>query len=422
MEEIARPLGVRLPVWLEGTLNDATITRSLAYEGTFTVPDTTTGWSDIVDRVQQALDAAVPEKFPAGWAVLAVDAMQRLTAIRAAHEQVADSGPGWYLVARPARPQVSIVLEGRLVAAEPCPDLTQVVAELDALRHLEADADRDDPLGDLYAELMQLLHYQLRHHIEQGPDDGTGRTNRITSKNSAGEHPDPTLVAAYEDTLVRYSSTWSGAAIDVWASTLQPVDDPAAALRLRRVQRLLNPGADNLDPTDVQIYRGPAGRYVMVHPPRQDQPWFAAEWPTSRAAVAGWTDKTMLVADNNANTTTLLALTPTPDGQMRVDPVPMPMNPAREAFAFGYGGGTPSTTHLAILRCALDPVDFDALAGGKLWRTIANPATGPDEPVSQLWTEISTSRGGPLRLSWSQVQRWARDTVRTVRDHPASTS
>jgi hypothetical protein len=35
------------------------------------------------------------------------------------------------------------------------------------------------------------------------------------SSSDARERPDPALVAAYEDTVVRYSSTWSGAAIDV---------------------------------------------------------------------------------------------------------------------------------------------------------------------------------------------------------------
>jgi hypothetical protein len=121
----------------------------------------------------------------------------------------------------------------------------------------------------------------------------------------------------------------------------------------------------------------------------------------------------MLVGDNTSNTTTLLALTPTPDGQMRVDPVPMHVDPHRDAFAFGYGGGTPGTTCLAILRCALDPAIYDIIASDHLWRVIPDVAQGEDGPTNPLWAEISAPRSGPLRLSWPQVQRWAHDLVRS---------
>ena len=155
----------------------------------------------------------------------------------------------------------------------------------------------------------------------------------------------------------------------------------------------------------------------MVHPPRHDHPWFAAEWPTSREAVTAWTDQTMLVADNTSNTTTLLALTPQPDGQMRVDPVPMPVNPAREAFGFGYGGGTPAVTYRAILRLVLEDSIADAL--GQL---TFDPDINKNGPVSQLWAEISTSRSGPLRLAWPQVQQWVRAAVDAVRNREKPTT
>ncbi|WP_372672726.1 hypothetical protein [Amycolatopsis kentuckyensis] len=55
---------------------------------------------------------------------------------------------------------------------------------------------------------------------------------------------------------------------------------------------------------------------------------------------------------DTASTTTLLALTPEPDGRLRTDPVPLP-KVGRDAFGFGYTGGGPSFTYTALLRAAL---------------------------------------------------------------------
>jgi hypothetical protein len=103
--------------------------------------------------------------------------------------------------------------------------------------------------------------------------------------------------------------------------------------------------------------------------------------------------------DETASTTTLLALTTTEDGRLRTDPVPLP-SPTRDAF--GYGGG-PSFTYTALLRCALG-------VSRSQTSTVAKANLGlndEDGPVSQLWKAISTTTG-PLRLSWPQVQLWAR--------------
>ncbi|MCE6995375.1 hypothetical protein LZG04_11220 [Saccharothrix sp. S26] len=34
--------------------------------------------------------------------------------------------------------------------------------------------------------------------------------------------------------------------------------------------------------------------------------------------------------------------------------MPLPPRSTRDAFAYGYGGGTPATTYQTLLRCALD--------------------------------------------------------------------
>lgn len=111
----------------------------------------------------------------------------------------------------------------------------------------------------------------------------------------------------------------------------------------------------------------------------------------------------MLAGDDDlGTTTTLLALTPSDDGRMRVDPVPLMSRSDREAFAYGYGGGTPGTTFQALLRCALG--DDPALA--QVPRVLHKRDENGD-PVSQLWAAISTTKG-PLRLSWPQLKLWAR--------------
>lgn len=66
----------------------------------------------------------------------------------------------------------------------------------------------------------------------------------------------------------------------------------------------------------------------------------------------------------------------------------------------------PSTTYVSLLRCALgDGANFTAIS-----------TTARAE--SQLWKAISTT-AGPLRLSWPQIQLWARADRNTAK-HAAS--
>jgi hypothetical protein len=74
----------------------------------------------------------------------------------------------------------------------------------------------------------------------------------------------------------------------------------------------------------------------------------------------------------------------------------------REAFGYGYSGGTPITSYEALLRVALgDGVDLAAILD---WLTDQH---GDGRTRSQLWEVISTTTG-PLRLSWPQLRLWAR--------------
>jgi hypothetical protein len=181
-------------------------------------------------------------------------------------------------------------------------------------------------------------------------------------------------------------------------------------LRLRRVRRVLRD-----DPVEqVQAaYRDPAGRYVLVVIRSHGAEWLVAEWPTTLAATSSWTEATMLAGDDCTTVTVLLALTSTDDGGMRVDPVPLPPHCDRDAFAYGYGGGSPATTYNALLRVALgDHVTIEPAVRRSLDR-------GPDrESISQLRRAIETTNG-PLRLSWPQVKLWARADVKRAATPPA---
>jgi hypothetical protein len=191
------------------------------------------------------------------------------------------------------------------------------------------------------------------------------------------------------------------------------VEDLAAVLRLRRVHRLLG----DYGPDIVRAaYRDTAGRYVLVVQYTSRETYFLVEWPRSLDGVAHWTDKTVLAADDSGSTVTLLALTPTGDRRMRIDPVPLPPRSDREAFAYGYSSGTPTTTYQALLRCALGEDTTVSLRG--VLRS--QHAVNDTEPVNQLWHAISTTTG-PLRLSWPQVQLWARADRRIARTDPTAT-
>lgn len=55
LAEIAKVLGTAIPVWVEGTPTVDNAERTLSYPRTFTIPDITTGWPEVQNRLEQAL-------------------------------------------------------------------------------------------------------------------------------------------------------------------------------------------------------------------------------------------------------------------------------------------------------------------------------------------------------------------------------
>ncbi|MGH3798375.1 MAG: hypothetical protein ACRDSP_26305 [Pseudonocardiaceae bacterium] len=387
--DIASVVGWPVPVWMDDTDTTSNAEQTLSYDRTFTTTDTVTEWPAAQARLERALEVNLPGEYPAGFAALAVDAADGLAKIRAAHDRTSSAGDGWYLVCRPARLAPSIELEQRITGACLVADVDLVGKELTELRAVAGELDVDDPRGEVYAETIELLEWQLRRaakHAGQIRDVGHD------------------YVPVADDGLLPYSAPWVGPVVDAWRKTLTPVDDLAAVLRLRRVRRILR-----TYPLDAvrRAFRDREGRYVLViH--RNGGEWSLAEWPVSLAATRKWTDRTVLAGDEHGSVTTLMALTPTDDGVMRIDPVPLTPRSDRDAFAYGYGGGTPGTTYRALLRCALDDEP-----GCLRVASLAGEHHPDGTPVSQLWEAISTTTG-PLRLSWPQLKLWARADRKTA--------
>lgn len=385
LAEVSAAIGHPIPLWLTDTTTVDNAKQTLTYgESTPIVPDTVTAWPAAEKRVQDALQIGLTTDYPAAFAALAVDAAEGLDVVRAAHQTIRDRGDGWYLACRPALPQPTVELEQLLTTAQSVTDLDLVAKELTQLRETERDLTIDDPRGDVYESAVQLLSQQLRH-----------------AEQLASDKP---YTAIADVDLTPYRASWAGPVVDTWRRQLTPTDKDHA-LTLRRVRRLVDGGYEVR-----HAYRDLDGRYVLTIESSAGEDWFLAEWPTDLDVVRTWTDQTVLAADDSGGAVTLLALTPDQDGTLRADPVPMPPLGGRDAFAYGYGGGTPATTYSAILRCALgDGADLAAA------RRLSGWSDADGQPRSQLWRAISTTKG-PLRLPWPQVQLWARADRKTAHE------
>ncbi|AQZ62955.1 unnamed protein product [[Actinomadura] parvosata subsp. kistnae] len=385
-EDIQRVIGRPIPIWLDGSFTPETARRLQAFgpDAPFTIPDTVTAWPATRDRLTAAREWGLPERFPQAYALLARDARATFADVQRHHAQQKERGQGWYLAARPARPDWPVALEqSASTAAQLPPDLEAAAEELPQLRAIEAPM----PYRDVVAEALYEASRELASLL---------RTEK------------PEVVFA---TTVRHSFTAAGPVVEQWRHTLTELTpEELAALRgTRRFARLLtidpSPRTEEafgyIQQADAQVsavWRDHAGRLVVEFDSdyRSHGTEIAAEWPIG--LPDGWTDATVIAADPQASTSAF-ALTPMPDGNVRVDPLP---NPGDEpGYTWGYRGGGPTTFYQALVRCALGmwASRDDWLA--RMWPIgLANR--------SELWKFISTApQGAPLRLPWPQVQAWA---------------
>jgi hypothetical protein len=363
--DVASVIGMPVPVWIEGTCTKDAVSRAQAYNSTFTVPDRVTDWPSARDQVQAALEADMPGRFPVGFAALAAQARATHEEVLALHAQQRDEGDGWYLVARPAPPELPFSAEVAITTAQPSTDVDAVALELTRLREVEANLDTSAPEGDAYETAVRLLTWQLRN---RRPSAATGRTEI-------------------------YGDSYGGPVIDQWRQTL--TEAPAAAKATQRVRRLLDGwSADDV----VELLRGPHDMYVAILKNAHGDIYFQAEWPYD--LPQGWNDRTIIAADHDSSGA-VFALTPTAGGQMTVDPLPLEPRTG-PSFGYGYGGGSPYTLYQALIRCALGTPE------APFSLTNVDPdAHDTENTSSPLWHAIATTQG-PLRLAWPDVVMWAK--------------
>jgi len=383
--EIERVLGRPMPMWLEGSCTPRAARRLEAFGqgATFTVPDTTTAWPAARDRLDAALEWGMPNQFPQSFAALARDTLETLQDVQEKHASQRERGQGWYLVARPARPDWRLTFEqAARDAARMDVDLDAAAAELERLRLLEAQQPYPGVLGEALFEATSLLGWLLSSHR-------------------------PELVF---DATVRVVIICAGPVAEQWHQTLIPVaaDEQAKLVASRRIARLLSPDISPRTEEEfgfvqksrqelIGLWRDHAGRLVAELTERawDGSPLLNVEWPTN--LPHGWNDHTVIAADDQSDGA-VFALTPLPDGQLRADPLP---NPAADpSYTWGYSGTGPSNLYDALVRCALG---MWASPSSDDWLNQLAP------PNSELWEYITTAaQNGPIRLPWPQVQAWAR--------------
>ncbi|MGA5299379.1 hypothetical protein ACPCHT_05590 [Nucisporomicrobium flavum] len=315
VSEVARTLRAVLPVWVRGTETVATATAAPGEPGiTLSVADPT-GWPRTEASLLMALRAGFPQRYPLGWALLAVEAAAQLDELVAAHAELTDSGDGWYLVARPRPPEPPEPLRRLLAAAQaPSGYGERAIADVAALRTAAEAVAGDDPLRDLLRSAAdKLATSALQEQMAQ----------------LAQHAPRPSVGNLDAAEIVPVTATWAGPVVREWQRTLTPVADLPATLRLPRVARLLEFPVSKRPGTVREAYLDRAGRLVLVltDPAEAEHtPWMCAEWPCDATVAAGWTDDTVLALDRpvpGAPAGPFLALTPG-DGGVRIDQVPAP--------------------------------------------------------------------------------------------------
>ncbi|WP_109804739.1 hypothetical protein [Micromonospora sicca] len=410
--EVARVLGRPVPLWWAGTTTPQIVrtVRLLAQDRPLPVPDTITAWPGVIARLAAALERSMHTAYPQAFAVLARETLAEHRNVTRALTHPT-SGDGWYLAAAPQPPAWPAAAEQRAaVAAGRDLDPDAALDELDQLAEVEGNLPwmPDDPYGGALREAILFLRGRLaREH--------PGRVYTFPTVYSWPDAHGP-----IHDEYRRYLTPLTPA---------DPHGDPQHPTR--RLVRLLCEEAsdagiahhrilDRARERLLGLYRDPEGRLV-AHlaagmPHLADE--LLIEWPTGMPP-GGWTEQTVIAADDADSTVGLFALTPGPDGAL-LAPQPVP-NPADEPrYTFGYSGNSPAVLYQALVRCALG--DWTA-AASESW--VGRLAHDTDDrrgrPHSQLWQRITTSQGA-LRLSWADVQQWARDDQQAVsrRHRPAS--
>lgn len=386
---IAEALGRSIPFWIEGTCTPRAarlMTDAQAGADPFVVPDTTTEWPATLARLQAAVAASMPERFPIAWATLADEAMELRASLDVTHAALDGRHPGRFIVARPARPDWPLDLE-YLVTTTVAKLGTQSTNELPSLDAIEAEVrelhsiEASMPWDSVEAAAISFAATRLTQEVRRArPELG-------------GLAPVTYRFAVYGPVAEQYlvSCTPVG---DQEALLLQPTRALARLLFQTDDHDTIRKGSylEEARETVDTLYRDPAGRLVAKFRPRNGETYIAVEWP--RGLPTGWNDSTIIAGDEPNGG--LFAMTPGQDGNLRIEPVPNPGDDP--AYTWGYTGTGPHTVYEALTRCALGSWD----------RTTSMIPGYEGSKSSPLMSRIiAADQDGPIRLPWPDVQRWA---------------
>ncbi|MFH9968544.1 hypothetical protein ACH4PR_45860 [Streptomyces mirabilis] len=387
---VARAVGHDLPLWWRGTCTPDAVrrARTMGEGATFTVADTTTKWPEHRERIVAAYQHKMYDAFPHAWTVLATDTLNAFAEARTTTAKATGRGKGWYAPASPAAPDWPTTVETAVRAsAGRTLHSGYAAAELHELREAESTQPWDSPYGEALWEAARSLAGHLVHY---SPEDVFTAVNR--------EH----------------IGTAGPVAQDYRAQLTPLPEKTVAKLRAHPTRRLLRLLINDTHLPTIKhygfleqaleelahLYTDQAGRWVAEFQPGHSHiddakhPDLAVEWPTGKPP-AGWSEQTVIAGDKSSDG--VFALTPTPDGGLRIDP--LPSSGGATEYTWGYPGTGPGHLYDALTAATLDSWEDTSQ-----W---LNQFAGRRTHASGLWKAIQdTPQHEPLRLPWPKVVEW----------------
>ncbi|MFI6341368.1 hypothetical protein [Streptomyces sp. NPDC050535] len=393
VDVVARVVGHDLPLWWRGTCTPDAVrrARTMGEGALFNVADSTTKWPEHRTWILAACEHKMYEAFPQAWTVLAKDTLDAFDQARTQITQATGRGSGWYAPASPAAPDWPATVETTVRAAaarqlQP----GYAAAELHEVRNAEAQEPWDSAYGEALWEAARSLAGHLVHY---SPEDVFTAVNRE-------------LIAT------------AGPVAQDYRAQLTPLpEDFVEELRnrpTRRLMRLLTKEThlptlkhygflDDALKDLAQLFTDPGGRWVAEFKPGHshfddaEHPDLAVEWPTGKPP-AGWGEQTVIAGDKASDG--VFALTPTPDGGLRIDP--LPSSGGATEYTWGYPGTGPGQLYDALTAATLDTWEDTSQ-----W---LNQFFGRRSHASGLWKAIQDAKQhGPIRLHWPEIVEWTRE-------------
>ncbi|MEV7817381.1 hypothetical protein AB0P05_43095 [Streptomyces flaveolus] len=388
IDVVARAVGHDLPLWWRGTCTPDAVrrARTMGEGAAFTVADNTTAWPEHRERILAAYENKMPAQFPQAWTALAADTLSTFEEARIKIANATGRGEGWYAPARPVAPEWPLAVETavRTAAAREL-HLGYAAAELHEVRAAETEQPWDSPYGEALWEAARSL---AGHLVRYSPEDFFTTVNRelISTAGPVAQDYRAQLTSLPQQTVTELRAKPTRRLLRLLTNETH--------LPTLKHYGFLADAVENL----AQLYTDPAGRWVAEFKPKEgDHADLAVEWPTGKPP-AGWGEHTVIAGDKSSDG--VFALTPTPDGGLRIDP--LPSSSGATEYTWGYPGTGPGHLYDALVAAVLDNWEdrhpFDPRGAGRRrepsrsrcvscttrwWRTRTSPHRCPRGPAGE---------------------------------------